>query len=215
MRYFISDLHFYHTGVIRFDRRKFGDVEQMNEFMIHQWNGRIRRNDEVIILGDLSFGNGSQTNEILRRLNGRKYLIEGNHDRRFLQDTDFDHSLLKWVKPYAEIRDDHRLICLSHYPIMCYNGQYRVDEDGKPRSFMLYGHVHNTVDETLVRNYQLGVLTTKSFQSADGRKFSIPCNMVNCFCGFSNYVPLTLDEWIALRVQQLQAQDLINRRIES
>ncbi|MDC0790754.1 hypothetical protein POG07_16735, partial [Coprococcus comes] len=25
----------------------------------------------------------------------------------------------------------------------------------------------------------------------------IPCNMINCFCMYSNYQPLTLDEWIA------------------
>lgn len=24
----------------------------------------------------------------------------------------------------------------------------------------------------------------------------IPCNMINCFCMFSDYMPLTLDEWI-------------------
>ena len=27
---------------------------------------------------------------------------------------------------------------------------------------------------------------------------SIPCQMINCFCMFSDYVPLTLDEWILL-----------------
>jgi len=26
----------------------------------------------------------------------------------------------------------------------------------------------------------------------------IPCNMINCFCKYSDYEPLTLDEWIAL-----------------
>lgn len=25
-----------------------------------------------------------------------------------------------------------------------------------------------------------------------------PINMINCFCMYSNYVPLTLDEWIEL-----------------
>ena len=29
-----------------------------------------------------------------------------------------------------------------------------------------------------------------------GILFQIPCQMVNCFCMFSDYVPLTLDEWI-------------------
>ena len=26
----------------------------------------------------------------------------------------------------------------------------------------------------------------------------IPCNMINCFCMFSNYQPMTLDEWIEI-----------------
>lgn len=25
---------------------------------------------------------------------------------------------------------------------------------------------------------------------------NIPCHMINCFCMFSDYQPLTLDEWI-------------------
>lgn len=29
------------------------------------------------------------------------------------------------------------------------------------------------------------------------KKLGIPCNMINCFCMYSNYQPLTLDEWIA------------------
>lgn len=29
-------------------------------------------------------------------------------------------------------------------------------------------------------------------------KVCIPCQMINCFCMFSDYVPLTLDEWIIL-----------------
>lgn len=213
MRYYISDPHFFHNNVIRFDGRKFGDVDQMNEFMIYQWNGRVTPRDEVIILGDLSFGNGVQTNQLLHRLNGRKYLIEGNHDRRFLRDPDFDHSLLKWVRPYEEIQDNHRKICLSHYPIACYNGQYRINSDGIPMGYMLYGHVHNTIDEVLVRNYQLNVMSTRrNMKQSAAEPDTIPCNMINCFCVFSNYVPLTFDEWIVIRGQQLQAQEEINKK---
>mgnify|MGYP006967377812 CR=1 FL=1 len=34
--------------------------------------------------------------------------------------------------------------------------------------------------------------------NARGEEQSIPCNMINCFCMYSDYVPLTLDEWIEL-----------------
>lgn len=98
MRYYISDLHFYHANMnTRMDKRGFESVEAMNEYMISQWNKKVRKNDEVVILGDFSIDKGEKTNELLRRLNGRKYLIIGNHDR-FLNDKDFDRSLFKWIE---------------------------------------------------------------------------------------------------------------------
>ena len=122
MRYYISDLHFYHANMnTRMDKRGFESVEAMNEYMISQWNKKVRKNDEVVILGDFSIDKGEKTNELLRRLNARKYLIIGNHDR-FLNDKDFDRSLFKWIEPYKELNDNKRKIILSHYPVFCYDG---------------------------------------------------------------------------------------------
>ena len=61
---------------------------------------------------------------------------------------------------------------------------------------MLYGHVHNTYDEVLVNNYVREVANHTRHIDNLGREVTIPCNMINCFCMFSDYVPLTLDEWI-------------------
>lgn len=95
MRYYISDLHFFHDNMnTKMDKRGFESVEAMNEYMISQWNKKVRKDDEVVILGDLSIEKGEKTNEILRRLNGRKYLVVGNHDR-YLKDKAFDKSLFK------------------------------------------------------------------------------------------------------------------------
>ena len=89
MRYYISDLHFFHDNMnTKMDKRGFESLEVMNEYMISQWNKKVRKNDEVVILGDLSIEKGEKTNEILRRLNGRKYLVVGNHDR-YLKDKVF------------------------------------------------------------------------------------------------------------------------------
>ena len=30
----------------------------------------------------------------------------------------------------------------------------------------------------------------------DGTEYELPCQMINCFCMFSDYEPLSLDEWI-------------------
>ena len=72
MRYYISDPHFFHGGLnIKMDMRGFSSVEEMNAYMLEKWNGRVRQNDEVIILGDLSWGKAEQTNELLQKLNGK------------------------------------------------------------------------------------------------------------------------------------------------
>lgn len=196
MRYYISDLHFYHENLnTKMDCRGFSSAEEMNAYMIRQWNSRVRSCDEVVILGDLSMGHGPQTNEVLRQLRGKIYLIEGNHDR-YLKDKNFDASRLKWVKPYAEMGDHKRKVVLCHYPVFCYNGQYKVDEHGNPKTYMLYGHVHDTYDEVLLQQFQQITRASKRKMMNSEEVASIPCNMINCFCMYSDYVPLTLDEWI-------------------
>ena len=147
MRYYISDLHFFHDNMnTKMDKRGFESLEVMNEYMISQWNKKVRKNDEVVILGDLSIEKGEKTNEILRRLNGRKYLVVGNHDR-YLKDKVFDKSLFKTIEPYMELNDNKRKIVLSHYPIFCYDGQYRVDENGNPKTYGFYEECFKTNKE--------------------------------------------------------------------
>lgn len=192
MRYYISDLHFFHESLnSQMDCRGFSSAEEMNTYMIHQWNSRVRHNDEVVILGDFSIGKGEETNRILRQLKGRLYLIQGNHDH-FVKDRQFDASRFVWIKPYAEIKDNKKKIVLSHYPVFCYNGQNKRDDEGNPKTYMLYGHVHDTLDERLVQQFQQITRQTVRGDSC------IPCNMLNCFCMYSDYVPLTLEEWIRL-----------------
>ena len=203
MRYYIADPHFFHGALnTKMDRRGFESVEAMNEHMLQQWNRKVRKNDEVVILGDLSWGKAEETNELLERLNGRLYLIQGNHDR-FLKNKDYNAGRFVWIKPYEELQDNKRKVILCHYPIMCYNGQYRVDENGNPKVYMLYGHVHDTQDQRLLERFQAITRETASV-SPDGTARQIPCNMINCFCMYSDYVPLTLDEWIACEKRRME-----------
>ena len=41
----------------------------------------------------------------------------------------------------------------------------------------------------------------------------IPCNMINCFCMFSDYIPLTLDDWIRLDKGRRERIDTIQGHI--
>lgn len=195
MRYYIADLHFFHENMnTKMDCRGFANVEEMNEYIIEKWNKKVRNNDEVVILGDLSWAKAEVTNELLKRLKGKLYLIRGNHDR-FLDDKNFDASRFEWIKPYEEMQDNKRKVVLCHYPVMCYNGQYRLDAMGNPKTYMLYGHVHDTQDQRLLEQFQ-EITKRTQVTGPDGVSRDIPCNMINCFCMYSDYTPLTLDEWI-------------------
>ena len=197
MKRFISDCHFGHANLNdKMDKRGFSSVEEMDEYMIKQWNSVVKKTDEVYILGDISFYDGKKTNEILRKLNGKKYLIEGNHDYRFLKDKNFDKNLFEWVKPYAEVNDNGRKVVCSHYPNIFYNGQYRTNPDGSSRTYMAFGHIHITQDNELLKEILKMAKNYKYFSDYNGKMQTIPFNLLHCFCMFSDYMPLTLDEWI-------------------
>lgn len=210
MRYYIADNHFFHEGInFRMDHRGFKTVELMNEYMIEKWNSRVRRNDEVVILGDFSIGKAEETNDILSKLHGRLYMICGNHDK-WLQNKSANLSRFKWIKDYAEMNDNGRKVILCHYPIMCYNGQFRIDKNGNPKVYMLHGHVHKTQDVIGIHKYKEFVRNyLRQCRDSDEPK-PAPINIINCFCMHSNYVPLTLDEWITLEDERIDIRSVQN-----
>ena len=75
MRYYISDLHFFHRRIKEMDQRDFETLFEMHEYILERWNQKVRKNDEVFILGDLSFGDGLETYDILSKLIGKLTLI--------------------------------------------------------------------------------------------------------------------------------------------
>ncbi len=78
---FTSDTHFFHERVIQYSNRPFKDKEEMNEFMIQQWNRKVSPQDTIYHLGDFSFASKEKTERVLQRLNGKKILVLGNHDK--------------------------------------------------------------------------------------------------------------------------------------
>ena len=79
--FFTSDTHFNHTNIIRFCNRPFKDVSHMNETIISNWNRVVSPEDIVFHLGDFCLGGSAEWVNVLNRLNGKIYLISGNHDR--------------------------------------------------------------------------------------------------------------------------------------
>lgn len=76
----ISDTHFQHGNIISFCSRPFKNSDEMDECIIERWNKAVTPQDKVYHLGDVFFGNPQSAGNLLRRLNGKKRLILGNHD---------------------------------------------------------------------------------------------------------------------------------------
>ena len=92
MNYFISDLHLGHKNVLKFDNRPF----------IDNWNSKVNDNDDVYVLGDISWHNATKTIEIFKQLKGRIHLIQGNHDNRILKNKEL-YNLFVEVVDYKEL----------------------------------------------------------------------------------------------------------------
>lgn len=141
MKEFItSDLHFGHKKIIEYEKRPFKDVIEMDCVLIKHWNNIVTDDDIVYILGDFSFYDGIGTNNILKMLKGRKILIIGNHDGKFLKDKQFDRGLFEEIVDRKSIKRNKTKIYMSHFPMADWNNR----EQG---SIHFYGHLHTMQNE--------------------------------------------------------------------
>ena len=87
-----SDPHFFHANIIKYENRPFKNIDQMNKSIILRWNRIVRPNDLIFILGDFALASKKLITKIVRKLNGYKILVLGNHDksRKAMLDCGFD-----------------------------------------------------------------------------------------------------------------------------
>ena len=137
--FFTSDTHFYHSNIINFCGRPFKNVEVMNETLIANWNSVVGPDDIVFPLGDSCPGGSAEWTNILNRLNGKIYLIVGNHDIKNLRQGYY--SLFEHIAMQMHIEVGKQKIYLNHCPFLCYGGAYR-------DTWQLFGHVHTSKQNT-------------------------------------------------------------------
>ena len=150
--FLVSDTHFGHAGVCRFTRndgvtklRPWNDADEMDEAMVKAWNERVKPTDKVYHLGDVVINRKALG--IMRRLNGDKVLIRGNHD--IFKDTDYREH-------FRELRAYHVMngMILSHIPIHPESlGRFGVN---------IHGHLHaNRVMHTGFNGKQTDVIDNR------------------------------------------------------
>ena len=178
MIFYTSDLHLGHANVIRFDKRPFADVEEMDQYIIARWNERVSEDDTVYILGDICHRNSRDSSWYLKQLKGHKILILGNHDNPILKNKSA-RSCLDKVDKMMQVVDEKRQITLCHYPIVEWNAYFH-------GSWHIYGHIHNKTSKNGIAYKQI-----KDFYS------NLPA--YNCGVDVCAFEPRTLDELIHLK----------------
>lgn len=154
MIYFTSDNHFYHENIIKLSKRPFKNCDDMHSNLIKNWNDTVSNDDEVYIIGDFAYrGDALKVNHILEILNGKKYLVIGNHDK-YLYHDEFNTNLYEWIKDYYILNYNKIKFVMFHYPILEWADYYK-------NSIHIYGHVHNSNSERLnilgKKAYNVGV----------------------------------------------------------
>ena len=192
--FFISDLHFWHTNILKFDSRPWDTVEEMNQALIDNWNSVVTDEDRVYMLGDFSWGGTGKAKKILEQLNGRIIWIIGNHDpenESFYRKLvtmgyieEYHDMLIRWIDGYE--------ITMCHYPMACYK------HDSNDRNLMFYGHLHDTHEQELTEKL---IKIIKDSRTAPNHNRGQLIN-VGCMMPYMNYTPQTtecivsiMDKW--------------------
>lgn len=165
--YFISDTHFSDRGIIKHERTLFKNIDEHDQFIIDSINKIVKPTDELWILGDV--GNV----ELVSHINGRKYLLMGNHDKRPRKE---------YLGYFAEVYDyplyiSNRVV-LSHYPIPVTEGTLNV-----------HGHLHgSTLDSSNHFNISIHMINYRP----------VRMDMINSMAGNLNKDNTRfLEEWYA------------------
>lgn len=170
--WFISDLHFGHEAILyhRPGRRdvsgisfedlkadKKAAIEVYDKWLEETWNAKVQRNDHVYIIGDFSMMNKHNTELLLGRLRGKKYLISGNHDKsckgleRFFQWTGdikevvFNHQQWPFIR-----QEEPFTVELCHYPMLTWKNR-------PTGTCMVHGHTHGDIDHLNDNSMELRV----------------------------------------------------------
>lgn len=158
--WFISDTHFGHKNVLKFEEgyHDFANINEHDQEIVANWYARVQDNDTVFFLGDASMPRNklSYLKTIFEQLPGRIIWIWGNHDYHIADNEHWQKELksvaniieftsykeifitCKEVTNYPYGLDFVRPISLFHYPIAEFNGAFK-------DHYHFYGHTHEHI----------------------------------------------------------------------
>jgi len=190
-RFVISDTHFGHTNSWEKFKlpngdplRPFTSNEEMDEAMVERWNAKVGPNDTVYHLGDVVINRKSLHH--VKRLNGKKRLVRGNHDIFKDQDyRDVGFDTLYGVRVFVD------QWILSHIPLHpdCVTERFRVN---------VHGHLHaNEITREVIDQENSSLFSNDRLVYKHGIDPRYLCVSVE----HTNYEPLSFEE-VEARIQK-------------
>ena len=195
-RFVISDHHLGHENSWKKFKladgsplRPFDSTEEMNEAMIERHNAVVQPHDTVYFLGDVVIN--KRYLELVKRMNGKKRLIRGNHD--IFKDNEYRDVGFEQIHGVRVFVDK---FIFSHIPLHpdCVTDRFRVN---------VHGHLHAN---QVMRPYY----STRSLYNEFGHYSGDYKHLVGikpdprylCVCvEQTNFTPLSFDE-VEARIQQ-------------
>jgi len=131
MNFYTADPHFGHEGIINICNRPFRTLAQMERTIIRNINNVVSDKDDLYIAGDFCWYGPTQKSMIERlvnRINGRKHLILGNHDKL----KGLDYVDCGFMSVHTSLKVNKR--CIFHDPSISIMF---------PGNSCVVGHIHN------------------------------------------------------------------------
>ena len=123
-------------------------IRRHDDTIIEKWNAVVSPNDTIYHLGDFGFGSPEQLEKIASQLNGQKFLILGNHDKKgngLRKEAKAIEKYFGWIKDYYEVKipdngvpRGKRKVVLFHYPMVSWNNM-------RHQSYALHAHCHGSL----------------------------------------------------------------------
>lgn len=139
MIYFTADQHFGHAVIIKYCDRPFDDVHQMDNELIERWNGTVRDNDTIFVVGDFTLRGREVAADYFLRLNGNITVLPGSHDGNWWGDHEYRSANGKFVileQPIVSLKiRGYTPIVLCHYAMRTWEASHH-------GSYHLFGHSH-------------------------------------------------------------------------
>jgi calcineurin-like phosphoesterase family protein len=179
MIWFVSDHHFGHENIIKYESRPFRNASEMDSAMIHAHNMLVDEEDTVYILGDFTLLGAQEAVNYMWNLKGRIKILsnEFHHDHRWLTYPWIHDMLPSHVEllppihviktPYTVPGSKYRTVMvLCHYPFAVWDRKHY-------GSWHLYGHTHRG-------------------NSTDGLSLNVSIDNINQ--NFGGYRPISMEE---------------------